>query len=170
VPFSDEAIIELALGVGDYKLHAMPACLVDLFLRAGAAMGTRNDYHFAWSEGLAELIAIASDPKLKARAERIVLLRVASLAAGEAVDQYMRELIGSWCRQRLNGRARGRPPTSRLKKSAVVGDLLEEVQNNSSDKREAIIARLAKKHGLKRRRVFEMIEGVDVEGLLYSDD
>ena len=52
----------------------------------------------------------------------------------------------------------------------MVGDLLEEVRNNPSDKHEAIIARLAKKHGLKRRRVFEMIEGVDVEGLLYGDD
>ena len=118
MPFSDEAIIELALGVGDYELHGMPACLHDLVLRAGAAMRAGNDYHFdegqrpetfevrrrwhfAWLEGLAELIAIASDPKVKARAERIVLMRVASLAAGEAVDQYMRELIGSWCRQRL---------------------------------------------------------------------
>lgn len=112
----------------------------------------------------AEIVAgcreIASGSKLQKMAEHIVLTSMARLADGEPIDHHMRPLIAAWCRRRLKGGVAGRRSDS-MKTFAVQWAFIERVWKNPSDKREAIVAELAKEFRLKRRRIFDLIKGID---------
>jgi hypothetical protein len=112
----------------------------------------------------AEIVAggleIAGGSKLEKTAERIVLASAARLADGEPIDDHMRQLIAVWCRRRLKARIAGRRSNS-IKNFAVQWAFIERVWRSPSVKREAIVADLAKEFRLKRRRIFDLIKGID---------
>jgi hypothetical protein len=96
----------------------------------------------------------------------IVLYYAARLAVGEPVCQRMRELIVIWYEwQRRRTKKKGRPADT-TRDFGVIWGVIEQLIYHPHRQKKVVIADVADKYGMKRSRVYKLMEGVPVEDIL----
>jgi hypothetical protein len=85
---------------------------------------------------------------------------------GEPVCQRMRELIVIWYEwQRRRTKKKGRPADT-TRDFGVIWGVIEQLIYHPHRQKKVVIADVADKYGMKRSRVYKLMEGVPVEDIL----
>jgi len=118
---------------------------------------------------------LSKDPKTKRTAAWLAFGYLSLLAGGGPVSDDLKLLLTMWCgRQRqgikpgwLKPRGRGHPGALG-KEIAIRVAYARKLEEAPQQKKESIIAELAREYGLKRRRVFDIVKETDPDLLLRA--
>jgi hypothetical protein len=144
--------------IKELKLDALSFMMLALGGNA-ALLNSKLPYH--------EAFTLSEHPKIRDIGEKLILIAVTQLANGAELTGPVRGIISTWASWRFFDlrnpkRGRGRPNIAKKEKSFAVWVAYEEkIEKDPRRKREAIIRELEQEFGLKRRRIFAMIDEVD---------